>query len=131
MPRSILVVDDHQAIRTVLVELLHEEGYRVRAAVDGLAGLRAIAREPPDLVVSDVMMPKIDGVSLATRLQGLGIPVVLLSAVYDDVDLPGVRFLPKPFAVDDLLWVIARTFEDHARTQRQAVVRGPFTKWRG
>jgi CheY-like chemotaxis protein len=131
MPRSILVVDDHQAIRNVLVELLHEEGYRVRTAFDGQAGLRAIAREPPDLVDSDVMMPKIDGVSLATRLQGLGIPVVLLSAVYDDVDLPGVQFLPKPFEVDDLLGVIAQTLDDHTRARAQAVVGGPFTKWRG
>jgi FixJ family two-component response regulator len=79
------------------------------------------------------MMPKIDGVSLATRLQaqGLGIPVVLLSAVYNDVALLDVQFLPKPFEVDDLLWVIARTLEDRAHARTQAVVRGPFTKWRG
>jgi CheY-like chemotaxis protein len=133
MEPSILVVDDDHDVVGVLVELLDEEGYRVRYAFDGQAALGEIARNAPDLVLADVMMPQVDGVSLANRLQaqGLDIPVVLLSAVYNDVDLPGVRFLPKPFEVDDLLGVIARTFEDHTRVQTQAVVRGPFTKWRG
>jgi two-component system response regulator MprA len=131
MDRSVLVVDDDHDVVGALVELLDEEGYRVRYAFDGQAALGEIARNAPDLVLADVMMPQVDGVSLANRLQDSGIPVVLLSAVYNDIDLPGVRFLPKPFEVDDLLWVIARTFEDHTRARRQAVVRGPFTKWRG
>jgi DNA-binding response OmpR family regulator len=110
MARSILVVDDDPDVARVLVELLTEEGYRVRCVFDGQAALREIARDPPDLVLADVVMPKIDGVTLANQLwpRGRGVPIVLLSAVYADVDLPGVHFLPKPFELDELLGVITR-----------------------
>jgi DNA-binding response OmpR family regulator len=115
MKRTILVVDDDHDVVAVLVELLTEEGFRVRFALDGQAALREIGRAPPDLVLADVVMPQVDGVSLAAQLQGSGIPVVLLSAVYDGVDVPGVHFVPKPFDVDDLLHVISRVFADRGR----------------
>jgi CheY-like chemotaxis protein len=118
MNRSILVVDDNHDVALVLSELLTEEGYRVRCAFDGQAALREIAREPPALVLADVMMPHPDGVTLAKQLRPLdgGIPVVLLSAVYDDVDVPGVHFLPKPFELDELLRLIARILEPQEAT---------------
>jgi CheY-like chemotaxis protein len=115
MDRSILVVDDDLDVLNVVVELLTEEGYRIRCACDGQAALQQIEREPPDLVLADVVMPEVDGVSLANQLQGSGIPVVLLSAVYDAVDLPGVPFLQKPFNLDALLKVISRVLADHGR----------------
>jgi CheY-like chemotaxis protein len=114
MERSILVVADDQDVVKVLVDLLDAEGYRVRYAFDGRAALRAIARDAPDLVLADVMMPQVDGISLARRLQMLGwmMPVVLMSAVCADVDVPGVPFVPKPFDLEVLLQVIAHTLED-------------------
>jgi CheY-like chemotaxis protein len=110
MSRSILVVDDDQAVVRALADLLTAEGYRVRCAYDGHEALREITREPPDLVLSDVMMPELDGATLAHQLwpRGRGIPIVLLSAVYATINLPGVQFLAKPFELDDLLRVIAR-----------------------
>ena len=120
MERSILVVDDNPDMAEVLEELLDEEGYRVRCAFNGEAALREIAHEPPDLVLADVMMPQMDGVSLAKQLQARGrtIPVVLMSAVYSYVDVPGLPFLPKPFNLDALLRVITREIEEHAAIQR-------------
>ena len=106
--RSVLVVDDDPPILTMVAELLTEEGYDVRAVYDGLAALAEIERDQPDVVVSDVTMPRLDGIELVRELRrhGHGVPVVLMSAVYDDVDLPGVRFVPKPFGLDTLLTAI-------------------------
>jgi CheY-like chemotaxis protein len=118
MDRSILVVDDDHDVAKVLADLLTEEGYRVRCAGDGQAALRAIARDPPDLVLADVEMPHLDGVTLAEQvwLRGGGIPVVLLSAVSPEVDLPGVQFLAKPFELDALLRLIGRALGPDPRS---------------
>ena len=106
---TVLVVDDEPAIREVIATLLEDEGYLVRHAKDGLEALDAINGNRIDLIVSDVVMPRLDGASLVRRLRRRGhlTPVVLMSAVYADVDLPGVRFVPKPFEIDRLLGTVA------------------------
>ena len=106
---TVLVVDDEPAIREVIATLLEDEGYLVRLAKDGLEALDAISGDQIDLIVSDVVMPRLDGASLVRKLRGRGhlMPVVLMSAVYTDVDLPGVRFVPKPFEIDRLLGTVA------------------------
>ena len=106
---TVLVVDDEPAIREVIATLLEDEGYLVRHAKDGLEALDAINGDRIDLIVSDVVMPRLDGSSLVRklRLRGHLTPVVLMSAVYADVDLPGVRFVPKPFEIDRLLGTVA------------------------
>ena len=106
---TVLVVDDEPAIREVIAMLLEDEGYLVRHAKDGLEALDAIDGSQIDLIVSDVVMPRLDGASLVRKLRRRGhlMPVVLMSAVYADVDLPGVRFVPKPFEIDRLLGIVA------------------------
>ena len=106
---TVLVVDDEPAIREVIATLLEDEGYLVRHAKDGLEALDAINGNRIDLIVSDVAMPRLDGASLVRKLRRRGhlTPVVLMSAVYADVDLPGVRFVPKPFEIDRLLGTVA------------------------
>ena len=110
---TVLVVDDEPAIREVIATLLEDEGYLVRHAKDGLEALDAINGNRIDLIVSDVVMPRLDGASLVRKLRGRGhlMPVVLMSAVYADVDLPGVRFVPKPFEIDRLLGTVASALE--------------------
>jgi two-component system, OmpR family, response regulator MprA len=105
---TVLVVEDEPAVREVVVDLLQDEGYAVRQASDGLQAIDELEVDDVDLVLSDVRMPRLDGPSLARRLRGRGraVPVVLMSAVDVEVDLPGVRFLPKPFDRDHLLHVI-------------------------
>ena len=109
MPQTVLVVDDEPTIVDLVAEVLADEGYRVRRAHDGAEALDLIDRDPPDALVTDVMMPRLDGVTLVGRLRerSLAIPVVLMSAVYAGADLPGVAFLAKPFDLERLLGVLA------------------------
>lgn len=116
MEKSILVVDDDIQIAELVATLLEDEGFRVRCAENGQVALLEIDRDPPGLVVSDVMMPKLDGVSLTRQIRRRGhqTPVILMSAVYADVDVPGVRFVPKPFDIDDIVAVVNRVYSEAA-----------------
>ena len=111
---SILVVDDEHTICDLLADLLIEEGYLVRRAYDGLDALAEVERKRPDLVLSDVALPSLNGADLAVRLRARGIPVVLLSAAFTAVDLPGVPFLRKPFDLDRVLEVVDRSLTARA-----------------
>ncbi|MGB8651282.1 MAG: response regulator transcription factor [Mycobacteriales bacterium] len=112
MPK-ILVIDDDPSIRSLVTDVLGVEGYDVRVAEDGFAGLRAIEAERPDCVVLDVMMPGMDGHAVLQRIRsadgGPDLPVVMLTAAADDAQAwqawtEGVDyFLAKPFDADELL----------------------------
>ena len=110
---TVLVVDDEPAICEVVATLLEDEGYVVLHAKDGLEALETINDDEIDLIVSDVVMPRLDGASLVRKLRHRGrlMPVVLMSAVCADVALPGVRFVPKPFEIDRLLGTVASALE--------------------
>ena len=116
MPRTILVVDDDRPIADVIGDLLCEEGYDVRIAYDGQAALREVVRQPVDLILSDVMMPKVDGPTLVRwlRQRGEAVPVIFMSAVYQDVDIPGVEFVPKPFDIGRLAAVVERVLDQNS-----------------
>ena len=120
-PRKILVVDDEPAIRSFLVELLEAEGYRTASAPNGRIAVELAARERPDLVLSDVMMPELDGPGMVRSLRAAPdlaeVPIVLMSAANGTVPLdPSITaFLPKPFDLDDLLAVVARSLHPPAR----------------
>lgn len=103
----ILVVDDERFIVSLLTEILEEEGYLVRVASDGEAALRLIESVRPDLVVADIMMPRLDGLTLASMLRSSShpIPVILMSAAVTPRS-HGVSFIPKPFDIDVLLGVV-------------------------
>jgi CheY-like chemotaxis protein len=110
MPPTILVVDDDPGLRHALVELLEKSGYTVEQASDGLMALRQIARQVPDLILSDVHMPQLDGFGLATTLapHTPPIPIILMSSI----SLPygcAQPFLRKPIELETLLTLIART----------------------
>jgi CheY-like chemotaxis protein len=115
---TVLVVEDEPVIRELMAILLEEEGYTVRQAVDGVQALEVMEQDRIDLVLSDVKMPRLDGASLVQRLRSRGdlIPVVLMSAVYAEVDLPGVRFLRKPVNCEHLLAIIAGTLAANGRS---------------
>ena len=106
--QMILVVDDERFIVSLLTEILEEEGYLVRVASDGEAALRMIESARPDLVVADIMMPRLDGLTLASMLRSSShpIPVILMSAAVTPRS-HGISFLPKPFDIDDLLGVVS------------------------
>jgi CheY-like chemotaxis protein len=98
-PPHILLVEDDPAARALLSRLLRAAGFGVVVAEDGVAALDAIADRLPDLILTDVRMPRLDGVTLIRRLRRLGhaIPAVLMSSDCDAAAaLPDVPCLPKP-----------------------------------
>lgn len=102
----VLVVDDDRPIVDALAGLLTEEGFLVRKAYDGLSALRLCEAQRPDLVLSDIAMPGMNGIALAGRLREVGIPVVLLSAAAANPKLDGVPFVSKPFDLDVIVEVV-------------------------
>jgi DNA-binding response OmpR family regulator len=110
---TVLVVDDERYIVDLLADLLEEEGYDVERAYDGIGALEVIDHQTPDLVLADVMMPRLDGLALVRtmRERGLAVPIILMSAAvtprYSDV-----TFLPKPFDIDHVLNLIANALPE-------------------
>ena len=107
----ILVVDDEPAVREAVERALRVEGHDVLLAADGLEALEALEGRPPDAVVLDVLMPRVDGLELCRRIRGRGdrTPVLMLTArdgVSDRVaglDAGADDYLVKPFALEELL----------------------------
>jgi two-component system response regulator MprA len=118
----VLVVDDDASLRRMLERTLQAEGFEVRLAVDGVAALLETERTAPDLIVLDVAMPGIDGLSVCRRLRekGLATPILMLTArdaVADRVaglEAGADDYLVKPFAIEEL------TARLRALTRRQA-----------
>jgi class 3 adenylate cyclase/CheY-like chemotaxis protein len=112
-PPRILVVDDVAQNVKLLVDLLTVKGYCVEAACDGRAALECIAREPPDLVLLDIVMPEIDGYEVCRRIRAnpatAMLPVVMLTALdpacerIKGLDAGADDFLTKPFSQPELL----------------------------
>ena len=107
----VLVVEDEAPMRMALEDILKADGYRVLTAADGEAGLALAVGEKPDLILLDVMMPKVDGLALCAELRRLtmAVPVLMLTArgqVEDRVaglDTGADDYLVKPFSTDELL----------------------------
>lgn len=107
----VLLVEDDRSIAGFVVPELERLGFRVRCAYDGLSGLEEALRFRPDLVVLDIMLPKLDGVGVLKRLRSEGdrTPVVMLTArdaTLDKVhslDFGADDYATKPFEMDELL----------------------------
>ena len=107
----ILVVDDDRAVRESLRRSLAFNGYQVDLATDGQEALEAVDTRRPDAMVLDVMMPRLDGLSVCRRMREAGdaLPILVLTArdaVSDRVaglDAGADDYLPKPFALEELL----------------------------
>jgi PAS domain S-box-containing protein len=112
-PARVLVADDNADMREYLARLLRTAGYQVTAVSDGQAALDAIGGSAPDLVISDVMMPQLDGLGLVSALRAdartAAVPVLLLSArAGQEASVEGLRagaddYLVKPFSAVELL----------------------------
>ena len=107
--RRILIVEDERTIADSVADRLRAEGFTVRTAADGPAGVAAFERERPDLVVLDVMLPGFDGLEVCRRIQAeRPVPVLMLTARDDETDLlVGLAvgaddYLTKPFSLREL-----------------------------
>ena len=112
--KTILVVDDEPVLRTIVREILHEEGYAVVEAADGRGRVEIVARERPDLVLMDVMMPGVDGREAYRQLRAhpehRDVPVVMMSAAVqsDGLDPSIAGFVAKPFDLNQLVELVVR-----------------------
>jgi DNA-binding response OmpR family regulator len=103
---TIMLVDDEESIQKLLTYPLQREGYRVVQARDGEEALKRFAEQPVDLVVLDVMLPRLDGLEVCRRLRTeSAVPIIMLTARDDEVDkvlgleLGADDYITKPFSI--------------------------------
>jgi CheY-like chemotaxis protein len=108
-----LVLEDDDAVRALVKKLLESNGYTVIAVADGLEGLMALERNTPDVVICDMMMPNLDGMTFTKAIkkhsQTKSLPVIFLTAktdsrtVAEGISAGAKYYLTKPFSHADLL----------------------------
>jgi two-component system OmpR family response regulator len=123
----ILDVDDDREIRTLLREFLEKNGFKATAVADGQETRRALAREPFDLIVLDLMLPRESGLEICRELrQTSDVPVIMLTALGEEVDrVVGLEvgaddYLTKPFSPRELLGRIRAVLRRTAQQSRPA-----------
>jgi len=119
--RQILLIEDDAALVALMAKTLLAHGYGVSVARDGLEGLKALDQTPPDLIVVDVMMPRLDGMTLVRAIKKhrttRHIPVIFLTAKSDSrsmvegINLGAKFYITKPFSLDDLLAKVQRALK--------------------
>lgn len=107
--KTILVVDDEPAIRDLLKYNLEREGYRIIEASDGIEGINVALEQKPDIILLDIMLPKLDGLSVCKRIKNsMSIPIIMLTAKSEEIDtilgleLGADDYITKPFSVREL-----------------------------
>ncbi len=110
MPARILVVDDETAVTELLTYNLHKAGYEVLIAADGCEALRLARQSNPDLILLDLMLPKVDGLDVCRELRKTSeVPIIMLTARGEEIDrvvgleLGADDYVCKPFSVRELL----------------------------
>ena len=108
--KKVLVVDDEQAIIDVLVYNLKKEGYETLEATDGITAVNMALEQKPDLMLLDIMLPKMDGLTVCKRVKNyLNIPILMLTAKDAEIDkivgleLGADDYITKPFSVRELI----------------------------
>lgn len=114
--RSILVVDDERAIVDFMRDLLEDEGYRVIEAFDGREALEVLRDDPPELVISDVVMPGATGYDVlrfaGSRPSESAPKVILMSANLSRSPRKQISLLRKPFDIEDLLELVEEMLDE-------------------
>jgi DNA-binding response OmpR family regulator len=119
--QTILVVEDEEQVRTLLAKLLEKNDYDVATAADGLDAMKFLEGDKPDLMLVDVMMPRLDGFSLVKAVRFKPdcrhIPIIFLTAKTDarsmieGINVGAKFFLTKPFQIGDVLAKIRKALE--------------------
>ncbi len=125
--KTILIVDDEQPIREILVYNLKKEGYNVIEASDGVTALNIALEQYPDLILLDIMLPKMDGLSVCKRIKNsYNVPILMLTAKDSEIDkilgleLGADDYITKPFSVREL---IARVKANLRKVENLSVTR--------
>ena len=108
--KTILIVDDEQPIVDILVYNLQKEGYNTIEASDGITAVNIALEKKPDLILLDIMLPKLDGLSVCKRIKNsLNVPILMLTAKDGEIDkilgleLGADDYITKPFSVRELV----------------------------
>ena len=108
--KTILIVDDEKPIVDILVYNLQKEGYNTLEAGDGATAIDIALKEKPDLILLDIMLPKMDGLSVCKRIRlSLNVPILMLTAKDEEIDkILGLEmgaddYITKPFSVRELM----------------------------
>ena len=129
MKTKVLVVDDEQDILDLVRYHLEREGYQVVGCRDGKAALDLVSREQPDLVILDLLMPRVDGLEVCRRLrQDSAIPIVMLTAKAEETDkmvgleLGADDYVTKPFSPRELVARVKAILRRGAVTSEEGVL---------
>jgi two-component system KDP operon response regulator KdpE len=132
MAQRILIVDDEPNILATVAPLLRTNGYTVTSAMTGHAGLEAVDRDKPDLIVLDLGLPDLDGIEVCRQVrQSSGAPIIVLSArgaegdKVSALDAGADDYVTKPFGAEELL---ARIRAALRRTDTKSAATGPITR---
>jgi len=144
-PPEILLVEDNSDMRLYLERLLKKEGFVVTSAPDGVAAIERVNAKPPDLVLSDVMLPRLDGMTLLKRLRENSslndLPIILLSARVgeefrnDALQAGATDYLVKPFHAHELVarvklhWELAGRKRESGEKSRPQLGAAPMGTW--
>ena len=108
--KTILIVDDEQPIVDILVYNLEKEGYKTIPASDGITAVNMALEKKPDLILLDIMLPRLDGLSVCKRIKNsLNVPILMLTAKDGEIDkilgleLGADDYITKPFSVRELV----------------------------
>ena len=108
--KTILIVDDEEPIRDILKYNLEKEGYQIIEASDGVTAVNMALEQKPDLILLDIMLPKLDGLSVCKRIKNsLNVPILMLTAKDGEIDkilgleLGADDYITKPFSVRELV----------------------------
>ena len=129
MDKKILIVDDEKNIRDIIIYNLKKEGYQILQAADGEEGVRLAMEEEPDLILLDIMMPKMDGYDACKKIRETkNTPIIMLTARTDERDeLQGFQlgvdeYISKPFSPKILVARIEAILRRTNQTAREAVL---------
>ncbi len=118
--KKIMIVEDSEVVYEMIKDELEEKGFQVLVATNGFEALRDLEEFMPDLIVTDIMMPKVDGLELCeaiqNRMETRDIPFIFLSSRFDEDTVKrgraigGKYFIAKPFEMETLLNCVAKIF---------------------
>ena len=110
---NIIVVEDQKEVRDMLFSLLQEKGHNAILAENGMRAIELLSIYKVDLMITDIVMPKIEGIELILRLRQSNIPVISMSGLSKETvvaelmaSLVIIGFLHKPFSNDDLMQIV-------------------------
>jgi DNA-binding NtrC family response regulator len=133
---KILIIDDEESVLTLLTQTLAEEGYQVLTASDGESGIETFVKKIPDLVITDLLLPKLDGLAVLKKIMEIDreIPVIILtghgsiSSAIEAMRLGAFHYITKPIDLEDLRLLVGKALETHSLKQEVSWLRNETKK---